>query len=105
MRPVGPDVEARHVRDEVPEIVHPLLDHLRREDWLGANASDDGPRGAIHRVERRLSWRVDLSGAEAVFAREEAALAEDFREFFPELAAHVRALGFRIPVLNATSAG
>jgi acyl carrier protein phosphodiesterase len=92
-----------NVRPEVPESVHPLLDHLRREDWLGANASVDGPRGAIQRVERRLSWRVDLSGAAAVFAREEAALAEDFREFFPELTAHVRGLGFRIPAIRATS--
>ncbi len=91
------------VRAEVPEEVHPLLDHLRQEDWLGANATGDGPRGAIHRVERRLSWRVDLSGAADVFAREEAALAEDFREFFPELAAHVRAQGFRIPQLSAAS--
>jgi acyl carrier protein phosphodiesterase len=92
------------VRREIPAEVHPLLDHLRREDWLGANSTIVGPQGALLRVERRLSWRVDLSGAAAVFAREQSALAEDFREFFPELAAHVRALGFRIPAVSATSA-
>ena len=89
------------VRDEIPASVHPLLDHLCREDWLGANASLAGPRGSLQRVERRLSRRVDLSGTFDVFAREEEALAEDFREFFPELAAHVRSLGFRVPELSA----
>jgi acyl carrier protein phosphodiesterase len=92
------------VRREIPAEVHPLLDHLRREDWLGANSTSEGPRGALQRVERRLSWRVDLSGAAAIFAREQSALADDFREFFPELAAHVRALGFRIPAVSAISA-
>ena len=91
------------VRADVPAQVHPLLDHLQREDWLGANATLAGPRGAIERVERRLRWRVDLGGAAAIFEREQAALAADFREFFPELAAHVRGLGFRVPVMGATS--
>jgi acyl carrier protein phosphodiesterase len=93
--------ELAAVRDEVPASVHPLLDHLRREDWLGANASLDGPRGSLRRVERRLSRGVDLSGAFAVFAQEEEAFGEDFREFFPDVAAHVRALGFRIPEFSA----
>ena len=107
--PLGQFVESFYdglatVRAEVPAEVHPLLDHLRSEDWLGANATSAGPRGALQRVERRLSGRVDLSGAPAIFAREEAALAADFREFFPDLAAHVRAEGYRIPGFSATSA-
>lgn len=87
------------VRDELPEAIHALLDHLRREDWLGSNVSLHGPRGALHRVERRLGWRVDLSGAVAVFERERGALQEDFSAFFPDLAARVNALGVRSPAL------
>ena len=90
------DLEA--VQVEIPPATHPMLDHLRREDWLGSNVTIQGPRGAIRRVERRLRWRVDLDGSLAVFNREEAALTEDFREFFPALAAHVRALGFDVAV-------
>src|SRR5262249_18261934 len=81
------------VRQEVPAQTHALLDHLSREDWLGANASLDGPRGAIRRVERRLGGRVNLEGALAVFEQEDFALSADFAEFFPELTAHVGDLG------------
>ena len=86
------------VRAEVPAVVHPLLDHLQRDDWLGANVWLDGPRGALRRVERRLSHRVDLSGAVEVFVRERAGHEDDFREFFPHLVARVRDLGIRPPV-------
>ena len=89
------------VRGELPESIHPLLDHLRREDWLGSNVSLDGPRGALQRVERRLRWRVDLSGAVAVFEREREGLEEDFSEFFPDLAARVRVLGVRSLALHS----
>ncbi len=89
------------VRDELPESIHPLLDHLRREDWLGSNVSLDGPRGALHRVERRLRGRADLSGAVAVFERERAGLEADFSAFFPDLVARVHALGVRSPALRS----
>ncbi len=83
------------IRDELPESIRPLLDHLRREDWLGSNVSLDGPRGALQRVERRLHGRANLSGAVAVFERERSGLEEDFSAFFPDLVSHVHALGVR----------
>lgn len=86
------------VQDELPEAIRLMLDHLRREDWLGSNASLDGPRGALHRVERRLRGRADLNGAVALFERERAGLAEDFSAFFPDLVAHVHARGLDLPV-------
>ena len=97
--------EIGEVRGELPEVIYPLLDHLRAQDWLGSNASLDGPLGALHRVERRLSGRVDLSRAVAVFERERVGHEDDFREFFPDLVARVRALGIQPPVIAAGALG
>lgn len=79
-------LEAR--RDELPTPLSLLVPRMHREDWLGSYRD----LGVIERVYQRMSKRLrqpnQLGGAMVEVHRHYAELAQDFRQFFPELMAY-----------------
>jgi acyl carrier protein phosphodiesterase len=65
--------------------------HMRDDDWLSSYASVDGIALTLRRLSRRLRpGNLLAEGAGQIVVHMEA-LDEDFREFFPQLRAHVTA--------------
>lgn len=74
---------------EIPaEAARPLL-RLCEEDWLGLYHRLSGVADILGRISRRLRRPFDLAGSVPAFEENEAAFADDFQAFFPELIAHV----------------
>ncbi|HNQ73635.1 MAG TPA: ACP phosphodiesterase [Verrucomicrobiota bacterium] len=71
----------------LPPRLGPVWERMQSEDWLGAYQDFSGLARALSRMERRLRRRVDLAGGLVELRRHYAALADDFRRFFPELRA------------------
>lgn len=69
----------------LPVSLRQPLERMRAEDWLGEYGDAAGLQRTLARMEKRLRGRVDLVGGLAEWERQHAALAADFREFFPEL--------------------
>lgn len=80
-------------QDELPAEVNEVLARMAAEDWLGSYATLEGIEDVLFRISKRLERRIGrdfvLQTAMSELERHRAALASDFREFFPELAAHV----------------
>lgn len=74
-------------RAQLPEILWPLLQRMRDEDWLRSYRDFDGLRRTLMRMERRFRRKVDLVGGVVELEKNYTDLHADFREFFPELRA------------------
>lgn len=77
------------------------IDRLIEQNWLGSYATIDGIETALRRMSVRLSARfereVKLESAVDDLARHDAEFADDFRVFFPQLAAHAPATSRTAP--------
>ena len=89
IREVYRDIEVCS-RDIPVEAALPLF-RLQQEDWLGSYDRIAGIKDILSRISRRLRRPFDLSGSLPIFTEQETAFLDDFRAFFPELIAHVRA--------------
>lgn len=78
-------LEAR--RDELPPRLRSLVPRMQREDWLGSYRELTVIEQVYQRMSKRLRQPNHLGGAMVEVHRHYAALARDFRQFFPELMA------------------
>jgi acyl carrier protein phosphodiesterase len=87
-------VEAEMHRRSLPQHARELLDRIIQLDLLGAYRTVEGVEQSLRRLSAGLSarWRRDfaLQAATAELRAHEAALAQDFAEFFPALQAHLQ---------------
>ncbi|MDK2972664.1 MAG: acyl carrier protein phosphodiesterase [Candidatus Sumerlaeota bacterium] len=75
----------------MPEVMQRVMARMRAEDWLLSYAENAGIAATLARLERRFKRPPPEALALAAddLAAHYEGLAEDFREFFPELRAHV----------------
>ena len=71
--------------DVLPSPAALIVGHLVAGEWLLAGRSWEGVGTALTRVARRLRHPMPLGEGVDDLRRLESELAEDFREFFPEL--------------------
>jgi acyl carrier protein phosphodiesterase len=74
---------------DIPPDVRFRLASMRNTDWLCSYRELGGIREALSRIGGRLRRPIDLSLAVTALEHEYDCYCEDFREFFPLLAAHV----------------
>jgi acyl carrier protein phosphodiesterase len=92
----GLDVEAMrsgligHV-EQLPEALRPLPARMITSGWLGSYASIEGIGMVLERMEQRRKRIVGLSGAETELRQHYEALAEDVREFYPDVETFTKA--------------
>jgi acyl carrier protein phosphodiesterase len=88
----------------LPESARITLERIVTHDLLGQYAHIDGVENSLRRVSSYLTqrWRRDfqLESSVAELLENEALLAQDFAQFFPELREHV---GQRTDAATATS--
>jgi acyl carrier protein phosphodiesterase len=87
-----------HLARVPPEARYRLLS-MRSTNWLCAYRELEGIRLALSRIGSHLRRPIDLGLAVTALEREYERFHEDFREFFPQLAAHV------VPVETRTNSG
>lgn len=75
---------------DVPAEVAYVLRRMREENWLASYHYVAGITETLHSIGRRFRRPFDLSRSLPVFEEHEAAFAEDFHAFFPELSRHVQ---------------
>lgn len=73
----------------LPEGIRRPLARVHEKDWLGGYREIAGIERALARLSRRLRRPVELAEAVDGLASNYEAYRGDFREFFPELCAHV----------------
>jgi acyl carrier protein phosphodiesterase len=82
---------------DIPSDAHFRLQKMREIDWLCAYREIAGITEALTRIGEHLRRPVDLAAAIPLLERDYEAFRDDFRDFFPQLIAHVapnsRALG------------
>lgn len=81
---------------ELPEVARERLRLMCEHDWLVSYRDAAKIRVALQRMGTRLRRPVDLSIAMPVFEAARTGFANDFAEFFPQLAGHVGNLKFQI---------
>lgn len=82
------------VRDALPTPIFSALEAMRREDWLRSYGEIGGIEITLGRISRRLRRPFPLRDAVRVLETDYDALQTDFRAFFPQLVARVRATDF-----------
>lgn len=75
---------------DVPSEVVPHLLRMRDDNWLATYDTLAGIRAILQRVSCRLRRYFDLSASMPIFEQHQSEFLDDFREFFPELVAHLR---------------
>ncbi|GAB3222846.1 acyl carrier protein phosphodiesterase [Hymenobacter seoulensis] len=78
-------------RHELPERLREMLHYMRQGDWLTGYAQPTGLERALLGLSRRVPAAAILSTGAAAFLAELPAYEADFREFWPELRAAVKA--------------
>ena len=76
-------------RQELPERLQHLLQHMRQHDWLSGYAYPDGLTRSLQGLSRRAAGAEVLATGGPAFLAELPAYEADFREFWPELRAAV----------------
>ena len=72
-------------RHLAPSTFHPILDILRRENWLCGYATRTGVETTLRRMGRRITRGESLPLAMTDLDREYDAFHQDFEEFFSDL--------------------
>jgi len=75
---------------QVPLEVAHILRRMRAENWLASYHHIASVTETLRRMSRRFRRYFDLSRSLPVFEEHEAAFADDFQAFFPELRVHVQ---------------
>lgn len=71
--------------DQLPEALRTLPGRMVTSGWLGSYSSIDGIGMVLERMEQRRKRIVGLAGAETELRQHYEALAEDVREFYPDV--------------------
>ncbi len=74
---------------------------MRESDWLCSYPQLSGIEKALRRLSGRLRRPFDLAAAVPLFEQSYAHFEADFREFFPQLRADVRAAGISPPATTS----
>lgn len=82
--------EIRAHSDELPKEASARLALMCEHDWLYSYREPENIRLALQRIGARLRRPIDLSVASPIFEAARTEFADDFTEFFPQLATHVR---------------
>ncbi|MCW1967184.1 MAG: ACP phosphodiesterase [Anaerolineae bacterium] len=77
--------------DQLDERIWQGLARMAEDDWLGSYAQVDGIEAILRRMSRRLSMRINrpnwIGDAIGELTANYAGLADDFRQFWPQLVA------------------
>ena len=73
----------------LPADARAALQHLSRADWLCSYGELSGIENVLYRLSHRLRRPFDLAASVPLFRHEYKAFEADFREFFPQLRAHL----------------
>lgn len=76
--------------DRLPDPLRPLPGRMITSGWLGSYATVEGIGIVLQRMEQRRKRVVGLDGAETALRQHYAALAEDVREFYPDVEGFTR---------------
>lgn len=77
----------------MPEAMAVVMRKVRQQDWLAAYQQLDGVALALDRIAQRIRFANRFSGAGQDIERHYPRLEQAFLSFYPELQAHVAALG------------
>lgn len=77
-------------REYLPPKLWPQLQQMKHDDWLCSYREIDGIETALRRMEFRLRKPFALHQATRELENNYDELADDFREFFPQLAKHTQ---------------
>lgn len=83
------DVLREH-RDDLPDRLRRIAPRMIEDDWLGSYAELANVGRALDGIARRITRTNPLAGALPEIEENYAALEEDFRRFFPLLAAQAQ---------------
>ncbi|EJI85858.1 hypothetical protein AEST_12600 [Alishewanella aestuarii B11] len=81
----------------MPEAMAVVMRKVRQQDWLAAYQQLDGVAMALDRIAQRIRFANRFSGAGQDIERHYPRLEQVFLSFYPELQAHVAALGLERP--------
>lgn len=82
--------------DQLPEALRTLPGRMVTSGWLGSYSNIDGIGMVLERMEQRRKRIVGLTGAETELRQHYEALAEDVREFYPDVAQFTKAAIHRL---------
>jgi acyl carrier protein phosphodiesterase len=77
-------------RDEIPGEAYGALEKMKAENWLCSYGDLHGVSTTLGRIGLRLRRPTPLARGAEILEADYAGFHADFREFFPELMAHVR---------------
>ncbi|MCW8904955.1 acyl carrier protein phosphodiesterase [Sedimenticola sp.] len=77
-------------RNDLPARLGALVPRMQREDWLGSYAEFEVIGQVYQRMSQRMRQPNRLAGAMEEVRRHYPELAQDFRQFFPELIVFVQ---------------
>ncbi len=77
-------------RNDLPAQLSALVPRMQREDWLGSYAEFEVIGQVYQRMSQRMRQPNRLAGAMEDVRRHYPELAQDFRQFFPELIVFVQ---------------
>jgi len=72
---------------DLPEVAHPALHMMAREDWLSSYADIEGIADVLARMSRRARQPNPLLGGEVEFHADEAGFEQDFHEWLADAGA------------------
>ena len=81
----------------MPEAMAVVMRKVRQQDWLAAYQQLEGVAMALDRIAQRIRFTNRFSGAGQDIERHYPRLEQAFLSFYPELQAHVAALGLEQP--------
>lgn len=81
----------------MPEAMAVVMRKVRQQDWLAAYQQLEGVAMALDRIAQRIRFANRFSGAGQDIERHYPRLEQAFLSFYPELQAHVAALGLEQP--------
>ncbi len=73
----------------MPERLHRIVPRMVGDNWLVRYGTEEGIEFTFSRLQRRVSKPEALENVLLSLAENEKELTEEFRQFFPEIAASV----------------
>ncbi len=81
----------------MPEAMAVVMRKVRQQDWLAAYQQLEGVAMALDRIAQGIRFANRFGGAGQDIERHYPRLEQAFLSFYPELQAHVAALGLEQP--------